>query len=235
MNLRKHKARRFSRIAFLAAIGLFAFASSAAAVVFIYTNGFNNRSGYREIDQVGGGDKCDKDFLEEATAMRIEVSGREFCEYAPPVTGDKDQPNHEIIADGRLLSDTPRDVRLKSYLAVRVRVGSGSYYELRVYPKDKRYKISREPGGGAFPLKGESEAIEKLGEDNLMRLRVTGNKLTAFVNGEELEPAGAPIPVDPQPGEVDGRKLSFGIGSTKKTEDGPIGIFKSVRVGIPNP
>jgi len=230
MNLRKPKPFRLRLAALCAAVGLLAVVSSAAAVVYVYKNGFNTRSGYKEITQTGGGNACDKGFVKESTSMRIEVEGREFCEYAPPVAGDRDQPDHEIIARGRILKDTPRNVREHSFLGVRVRVGNGSYYEFRVNPGLRDFKLNREPGGAGLPIADGTGQIEKLSEDNTLRLRVTGDKVTAFVNGEPVATYN-----DPQIGKVTGRRVAFGIGNSKSSQAGPIGLFESVRVGVPTP
>jgi hypothetical protein len=54
--------------------------------------------------------------------------------------------------------------------------------------------------------------------------------VTAFVNGASVASYD-----DPNPGQVSGRKVAFGIGSRKNVNNGPIGVFKSVKVGVPTP
>ncbi len=54
--------------------------------------------------------------------------------------------------------------------------------------------------------------------------------MTAFVNGNSVASY-----TDPNPGQVTGSKVAFGIGSTKKANPGPAGRFTSVKVGVPNP
>lgn len=216
----------------LALCGLFALVSSAAAVVYVYKNGFNSLAAYNEVDQISGGNNCDSSYSSGSKAMRIEMRGRTFCEYSPPVTGDADQPDHEIVAEGRILPSTPDNVKKQSYLGVRVRVGEGTYYEFRVTPKEKAYRLNRVPSGGGagLPVTGNANAIKPVGEKNKLRLRITGNDVTAFVNGNPVATYN-----DPNPGQVTGRKVSLGIGSTKKTNPGPIGVFTALKVGVPNP
>lgn len=231
MNFSKLKAPSRLRLTVLfAAVGTLVLVSSAAAVVYVYSNGFNSRASYREINQVDGGKSCDKEYREDSSSMRIDFKGRDFCGYAPPVSGDRDQPDHEIVAKGRVLKDTPRSVRKQSYLAVRVRVGSGMYYEFRVIPKGQKFKLNREPSGPGLPITGDSNRINKLGEPNQLRLRVTGGQVTAFVNGKSVASY-----TDPNAGQVTGRRVSFGLGNTKNAERGPAGVFKSVKVGVPTP
>jgi len=231
MNFRKPKAlSRLRLVTLIAAIGTLALVSSAAAVVYVYSNGFNSRESYREINKIGGRNSCDRSFLKEKKAMGIDFKGRDFCEYSPPVAGDNDQPDHEIVAEGRILKDTPKSVREQSYLGVRVRVGAGTYYEFRVTPKGRDFKLNREPSGPGLPISGSSSRINKLGASNRLRLRVTNGKVTAFVNGKSVATYA-----DPNVNQVTGRKVSFGLGNTKKARSGPIGIIKSVKVGVPTP
>jgi hypothetical protein len=210
-----------------------ALAASAAAVVYIYSNSFGSTRAYREIDQTGGGkNACQESYGKDAHVMHIEMSGKTFCEYSPPVTGDSAQPDHEIVVSGRILDSTPKNTRDQAYLGARVRVGDDTYYELRVTPKGKKYRLTRNPAGGGsgLPITGQSNKIKPIGTKNTLRLRITGSDVDAFVNGKSVATYH-----DPNPGQVTGRKVSFGIGSTKDSRKGPIGSFKSVRVGIPSP
>jgi len=220
-------------VAALAICASLAFVASASAVVYVYKNTFGSGASFREIDQTGGGNKaCDETYSSGSKSMRIEMSGKTFCEFSPPVTGDSDQPDHEIVASGRILDATRKSVREAAYLGVRVRVGDDTFYEFRVNPKEKEYKLNRTPSGGAagLPISGGSTSINPLGEKNTLRLRITGNDVTAFVNGDSVAAYN-----DPNPGQVTGRKVSFGIGSTKDADNGPIGVYKSIKVGVPSP
>lgn len=216
----------------LAVCAVFAFVASASAVVYVYKNTFGSKGAYKEVDQTSGGKKCDRQYSSDSKAMRVEMRGKTFCEYSPPVTGDEDQPDHEIVMDGRILDATPKNVRDEAYLAVRARVGDGTWYEFRVTPKGRQYRFTREPAGGAsgLPITGSDNKIKPIGENNKLRLRVTGNDATAFVNGKSVESYN-----DPNPGQVTGRKVAFGVGSTKKANPGPVARFTSIKVGVPTP
>jgi hypothetical protein len=229
------KLKGFTRLRLSLGLGLcalFVFVASASAVVYVYKNSFGSKSSYNEIDLISGGKKCERSFVEDNKAMRIDMRGKTFCEYSPPVTGDADQPDHEIVADGRILDATPKNVRNQAYLGVRVRVGDGTWYEFRVTPKGKEYRFTREPAGGGsgLPITGSSNKIKPIGENNKLRLRITGNDVTAFVNGKSVESYN-----DPNPGQVTGRKVAFGLGSTKKANPGPVARFSSIKVGVPAP
>ncbi|HYH61571.1 MAG TPA: hypothetical protein VD766_06860 [Solirubrobacterales bacterium] len=231
--LKLKRIPRVRLVAALAACATFAIVASAAAVVYIYKNEFGSGKAYREIDQTGGGgNACDESYSSGSKSMRIEVSGKTFCEYSPPVTGDASQPDHEIVADGRILDATPKKVRKQAYLGVRVRVGNDTFYELRINPKEKEYKLNRTPSGGGsgLPLSGGSNQINPLGKKNKLRLRITDGTVTGFVNGNSIVTYD-----DPNPGQVTGRKVAFGVGSTKGANNGPIGVFKAIKVGVPTP
>jgi hypothetical protein len=230
---RKLKALRPLKLSLgVAVCALFVFVASASAVVYIYKNNFGSKQSYDEIEQISGGKKCDRKYSSDAKVMRVEVRGSTFCEYSPPVIGDAEQPDHEIVAQGRILKATPKNVREQAYLAVRVRVGDGTWYELRVMPKGKKYRFTRKPAGGGsgLPINGTDNGIKPLGENNKLRLRVKGNDVKAFVNGKSVQSYN-----DPNPGQVTGRKVSFGVGSTKKANPGPVARFESIKVGVPNP
>lgn len=233
MTNRKPKGLKPLRLSLgLAFCALFAFVASASAVVYIYKNNFGSKSAYDEIDSISGGKKCDRNYSPDSKVMRVDMRGKTFCEYSPPVTGDADQPDHEIVMEGRILEATPKNVRRDAYLAVRVRVGDGTWYEFRVTPKGEEYRFTREPAGGGsgLPINGTDNKIKGIGVTNKLRLRITGNDVTAFINGKSVETYN-----DPNPGQVTGRKVAFGVGSTKKANPGPVARFTSIKVGVPTP
>jgi hypothetical protein len=203
-------------------------AAGALAVVYVYGNGFSSKQAFKEVERAGGGKKCDKRYRKESTAMRVSVQGKRLCEFSPPVVGDAPQPDHVVYAKGQVLpKKTPKSLREAAYLAVKVRAGRGDSYELQVRPKGGRFKLLRSPAAGAVSEQGKSDAIKPLKRTNALRLEVKGARVKAFVNGEELASV-----VDPNPEEVGGRKVAFGIGSRKNSSRAIIGVFERIRVGI---
>jgi hypothetical protein len=203
-------------------------AASATAVIYVYGNGFSSRAAFKEIQRTGGGKKCDKRYREKSKSMGVSVVGKRLCDFGPPVVGDAAQPNHVVFAKGQVLpKKTPKSLREGAYLAVKVRSGRGDSYELQIRPKGGRYKLLRNPQAGAVSEEGRSEAIRPLNKPNSLRLEVKGARVTAFVNGERLVSVQ-----DPNPEEVGGRKVGFGIGSRKNSDRAIVGVFDRVRVGI---
>ena len=67
-------------------------------------------------------------------------------------------------------------------------------------------------------------------EFGAVRLRAFGARIEAFVNGTRLADV-----TDADPGQVDGRRIAFGVGSLKDVKGGPLAVFKSVNVRVPDP
>ena len=226
---RKRQRSRFLVPALCAAGLSLALVAGAQAVIYVYSNGFSARDDVREITRKGGGAKCDKSFHRKAGSMGVSAQGKRLCEYSPPVAGDGNQPNHVFMAKGRVLKGTPKALRDDAYLAVKVRAGHGRGYELQVRPKAGRFKLVRSPSGGGVEESGKSNAIKKIGKLNTLRVEVKNARVKAFVNGQQV--AGA---VDSNPEKIDGRKLTFGIGSRKDGHRPVVGSFDRIRAGLAN-
>ncbi|CAN5220924.1 hypothetical protein BH24ACT23_BH24ACT23_12480 [soil metagenome] len=204
--------------------------ATASAALYVYTNNFSRPSDVRELDRTSGGKKvCDIALRKKSKTVRIIARKDKLCGYSPPVFADSDRPNHEIVAKGMVASRTPKSQRRAAYLALRIREDGGDYYEFIVKPKTGRFILDRGSAVAGLPIKGDSNKVKTLGENNLLRLKARGSKVTAHVNGEKVATF-----TDPSPGVVDGRSTSFGLGSTKDSVKVPIGRFTQVKVGVPN-
>jgi hypothetical protein len=227
MPSKRQKSRSLVLLLVAGALSL-AVAGSAAAVIYVYGNGFSSKGQFKEIKKTGGGKNCDKRFRDRSTSMRASVTGKRFCEFSPPVVGDSGQPNHVVFAKGKVLpKKTPKSLREAAYLGLKVRFGRGDSYELQVRPKGRRYKLVRNPQAGAISERGRSNAIRPLKKANALRLEVKGARVTAFANGRELVSVA-----DPNAEQVEGRKVAFGLGSRKKSHRAIVAVFDRVRVGI---
>jgi hypothetical protein len=204
-----------------------ALTAGATAVVYVYSNGFHSRADFKEIKRTGGKKKCDKSFGNNA--MRASVKGKRLCEFLTPVVGDAPRPNHVVAVKGKVLrKQTAKPLREGAYLAVKLRLGGGDSYELRIRPKGKKFQLLRNPSSGAISEKGRSKAIRPIKDSNKLRLEVKGARVRAFVNGKRLAAVE-----DPNPEAVGGRKVAFGIGSRKNSNKAVVGRFERIRVGIP--
>jgi hypothetical protein len=206
----------------------------AVAEVVVYSNDMGNEAAFRQIVRSGGGKRCDKKYRDKSEVMLASVKKTPTtCSFRPPVQGDDELPNQGVAIDGKILKETPKFLRNKSFLEVTVRAGGGNTgYTLRIYPKKQRYELSRGPGGGSFPATGKSDAIKKIDEKNRIEVIATGAEIRAEINGKEVAKLN-----DTNPGQVDGRKVRFAIGSgsQRDTEKTVVGTFKRIAVSVPDP
>ena len=154
------------------------------------------------------------------------------CGYRPPVEGDSDGPDHDFQAKGKLLRATPKGLRGSAYLAIAVRSGKSSRYELRIFPKKHKFELRRAPsgGGGGFPETGQSRAIKGVDKPNVLRLKAAGNKVTARVNCTKVAKV-----TDSNAGQVGGRKLEVGVGSKRSTNKQVVGHLRQPQAAGPEP
>ena len=216
----------------LAALGIYA--AVAVAEVVVYTNDMGSEAEFRQILRSGGGKRCDKKYRDKSKVMLASVKKTPTtCSFRPPVQGDDELPNQGVAVDGKILKETPKFLRNKAFIEATVRAGGGGTgYSIRIYPQKQRYELIRGPEGGGFPARGESKAIKKINEKNRIEVFATGAEVTAVVNGKEVAKIN-----DTNPGQVEGRKIRFAIGSgsQRDTEKSVVGTFKRIAVSVPDP
>jgi len=207
-------------------------AATAIAEVTDYDNDMSSQGDFREILRSGGGKRCDKKYREKSKVMLASVKkSPTTCSFRPPVQGDDELPNQSVSIDGKILKSTPKSVRGGAFIEVTVRAGgSGTGYSFRVFPQRKRYELTRGPRGGGFPAKGKSDAIKKVNERNRIELVATGAEIRAVVNGKEVAKVS-----DSNPGQVQGRKIRFALGSRADKDKKVVATFKRVAVSVPEP
>jgi hypothetical protein len=229
MSLRRHTRIGLAALAITALSG--AVVVTALADVTVYNNDFSKRPDVRQMTKAGGGKPCKRSFVRKGSRMRMVINrGPRTCAFRPPVQGDGELPNHIFRADGRISQGNPKGTRASAFLLVRVRAGGGTGYELRVHPRGGRFELRREPGSGAFPVTGRSEAINGFGERNRIRLVAAGAEVRAFVNGARLATV-----TDANPGAVTGNRLHFGVGHERNTSNNFFAAFTRLRLAVPAP
>jgi hypothetical protein len=229
MNLRRHNPGTVLLVAALAA-GVLVAASSALASVLVYQNGFPNKSRAGELIKAEGS-HCEKEWRSRQEVIAVTVKrGPDACGYRPPVEGLGSLPDQDLRARMKVLNETPKGLRDDVYVAIAVRSSKEKGYELRIFPKGKRYELRRRPAGGPFPDEGTDTAIRGINRANILRLRAEGNRVRAYVNGTLLADVN-----DPNPGEVGGQKLEVIVGNRRDTSRNAFGLFDDVKVAVPNP
>jgi len=225
---------RLTRTAIAALMaGSLALAASALGEVTVYDNDFSSQGKFREIERSGGGKRCDKKYRQKSKVMLASVKRNPTtCSFRPPVQGDDSLPNHAMAVDAKVLKNTSQAVRGSVFVEVTVRAGGGGTgYSFRVFPQRKRFELSRGPAGAGFPKSGKSGAIKKVNERNRIELVATGAEIRGIVNGKEVAKVA-----DSNPGQVQGRKVRFALGSRSKKKDKKVvATFKRVAVSVPNP
>jgi hypothetical protein len=225
--------RLTTRAALLAAalVAIGVVATAALAGVTVYKNGFSRKGEVKELRKAEGKD-CKRSFRKKAGKVRIDVTkGPEVCGYRPPVEGDTDGPDHDFQVDARFLRETPKGLRREAYVAVAVRSGKTSDYELRVFPVKHRFKLVRSPsGGGGFPAQGRSSAIKGFNKHNLIGLKASGSRVIARVNGTKVAEL-----TDTNPAQVGGRRLEVAVGSGKRTNKTVSATLDNLKLQVPTP
>jgi hypothetical protein len=227
---RPRTSRTLIALAALALAG--AVATVAFADVVVYKNGFSSRA---EVDEMkkSGGKKCKRKFVRKGKKrfMRATLTkGPGACSMRPPVQGDDVLPDYTLQVKGKLAKATPKSVLKSAYLAVAGRAAGQSGYELRVFPKRRRFQLVRTPDGAEFPVKGTSSAIGKVGKKNALRISFSGARVRAIVNGREVADVA-----DPDPGDVTGTKLRFAVANNRKSGKNTVAAFQKLKVAVPEP
>ena len=219
-------------LAAVAATALVAGAATTLAEVPVYDNDMSSQGDFNEILRSGGGKRCDKKYREKTKVMHASVKkSPTTCSFRPPVQGDDELPNPSFAVDGKILKSTPKSMRGGAFIELTLRAGgSNTGYSLRIFPDRQRFELSRGPSGGGFPAQGENRAIKKVNERNRIELIATGAEIRAVVNGEEIAKVN-----DSNPGQVQGRKVRFALGSKSSKKKTVAATFKRVAVSVPDP
>jgi hypothetical protein len=207
-------------------------AGVAVAGITVYKNDFSSRHEVRELRHAEG-KHCVRRWRKRAKNVRVSVKrGPEVCGYRPPVEGDTAGPDHDFQAKEKLLKATPKGIRDGAYLAVKVRSGKNSGYELRVFPTKHKFQLRRSPqgGGSGFPARGSSSAVKGVNKPNVLRLKAVNGTVIARVNGKRVAHV-----VDTNPAEVDGRKLEVAIGHRRRRPKPVVATVDDLKVQVPKP
>jgi hypothetical protein len=213
----------------LGALAALALASVALAAVEVYSNDFKSKAEFKQARVAGKG--CDKGWSRKQERLDVESKGGPArCKLKLPVQGDAAQPDHELEVTAKVDKSTPKSVRKQVYVAVSVREGKESRYELRVFPHRQRYDLRREPDDNAFPERGEDKAIGRIGERNRIRVQAFEGRIQASVNKKKIGPVE-----DPAAGDLRGTRMSATLGVEGRTGKDVAAWFDDVKVRIPNP
>lgn len=210
-------------------------AAANAAVIGIYRNDMGSDGLRGQIAKLDG-DRCGRGG--SGTAFRIVVGkATAQCSYRTPVIGR----DLEISAVGRLLSNTPKAVARRSYLALNLRAGgNGARYQLAAFPLQRKVQLRKVLPGGRVKYLQVEKGVRLRGGNraNDLRLRafnLTAGKdkgkcvVTAFVGNVRVAEV-----TDGAAGFLQGRSSGFSLGAVGKAK-GAVGSFDDVVVRVPSP
>jgi hypothetical protein len=215
-------------LAFIVIAGALAYAAIASANVLVFTTDFNKRKDVSRLDRLAGGKKaCEKSWKgKKALGAEVKV-GRKNCMLQTPVEGDAKQPDHVLQASLKVSSKTSKKIRKQAYVGLALRANSKSSYEIRIFPKGRKYKLLK--NGDAVDA-GKNKAINELDKRNRLRFEAIKSDVTAKVNGKRLAKFK-----DNDPGEVNGRKTAITFGSEARSNKNGYMVFQSVKGFVPDP
>lgn len=220
---------RLRALVFACSLVLAALAGLAFGSVRVYDNDFAGRDDARALDLSGKG--CEAEIRGDKNQLGVSTAeGRSRCRLRLPVQGDAARPDHIIQADGKLLPRTDAKVRKRVYLGLTVREGGGGFYELRVYPERREYRLVRKPEGEGFPVEARDNGIGETGDKNRLTLRAIGGEVSAKVNRVAVTPVA-----DAAANDIGGTRLSLVLGQEGRSDDGARVWFSDLSVKVPNP
>lgn len=210
-------------------IAALAAASVASGAISIFKSSFSTRGEYGAIERLSGSSKACKRSWRGKKSLGVVVKGGEAdCVLSTPVEGDASKPNQIVKAVAVVSKETDKKVRKDTYVGVAVRADSRGDYELRVFPKSRRWQLVK---SGEVLEEDREKSIESLDEKNRMEISAIGNAVTAKVNGTKLATFS-----DKDASQVKGRKTALVYGSRKRSKKAEgIAFFDKLKVQIPNP
>jgi opacity protein-like surface antigen len=204
-----------------------ALAAVAAANVLVYQSDFSKKSDVQRVDKLVGGKSCSKSWKGKNSLGFKVKEGRKNCFLQTPVEGDGKQPDHTIVASAKVLKETSKKVRADIYAGVALRANAKSAYELRVFPKGRRFVFLK--NGGEIE-EGKVKGLNPLGKRNQLKLEASGGNITAEINKKPVATFR-----DQDPAEVRGRKTALTFGSEARSNKDGYGVFVNVKVFVPTP
>lgn len=204
------------------------FASLAAADVLVYQANFKKKKDVQRMSKLGGGKACGKAWKGKRTLGFRVKKGRKNCYLATPVEGDSRQPDHVIKTAFKISKkETGKRAAPHVYAGVALRANAKSAYELRVFPKGRRFVLLK---NGAKLDEGKVKGIQALNKKNKLKLAAVGPNVQAKVNKTVVATFR-----DNSPAEVRGRKTALSFGNDSRSKQVGNGVFMNVKVFVPNP
>jgi len=204
-------------------------ASLAFADVSVFKTSFSTRSEYSSITRLSGPTSICKRSWRNKKAVGVETKGGDVdCALATPVQGDAKLPDHTIKAVAVVTKKTDKKNRKDTYVGLAVRVDDRGGYEMRIFPKSRRYQLLK---SGEVLQEDREKSIGALDEKNRLQLSVLKNTVTAKVNGKAVAEFK-----DKNAKQVKGKKTAITYGVRKKSKKAlSFSYFDKLKVQVPVP
>ena len=204
-------------------------AGTALAAVGVYSTSFSKRSDVRALNKLSGDRKaCERDWRKKSTLGVTVKGGKEDCALSTPVEGDSNQPDHIVTVVAKMTRATDRKTRDEAYVGAAVRANRKENYELRVFPKPRRFQLLK---SGQVIEQGRDNKVAGLAKKNKLEIRAIGDSVAVKVNGKKLANFR-----DENAEQVTGRKTAVTFGSRKKSKKAKVkAFFDQLKVQVPNP
>lgn len=213
-------------IAALAAV----LASSAwGAGITVFKTSFASKSDFKSIKRLSGpGDKCKRDWRDKSALGVTSKGGPVECAVSTPVSGTSAQPNQTVRVVAKVNKDTDKKVRKNVYVGAVVRSSRKEGYELRIFPKTRRFQLLK---SGEVLAADREKAIDGFAKKNRLQIGVQGSTVTAKVNGTKLATFK-----DKDSDQVSGRQTGLSFGNSGKSKKGlGVAFFDKLKVQVPLP
>lgn len=220
--------KRTSLTVLLVLTALLGATAIATAGISVYKSSFSSRGQVKELEKLSGkGKKCKRDWRDKST-YGVTVKGKVDCAVSTPVEGDGKRPDHIVSVVGKVTKATDKKVRETTYVGVTVRANRKEGYELRVFPKRRRWQLLK---SGEVLQQNRNKVIEGLAKKNRLQISVEGDTVSAKVNRRKLASVR-----DRNAEQVGGRKtgLTFGNRKSAKKAKGKA-FFDKLKVQVPVP
>jgi hypothetical protein len=210
-------------------------ASAGADLIGIYRNGMETQAQRAEPIKLSG-ERCGRGGSDHA--FRVVVGKRtKECAFRTIVFGR----DLEISATTRLLSSTPKSVRNKAFLALTLRSGDGSHYQLVAYPLQRKAQLRKTLADGSVKYLRIAKNVKTIqGVDKANKLRLRAFNITSGPDKgscQILAYVGKVLVADftdHSAGDLQGRASGFAVGAAKNAK-GAAASFDDVVVRVPNP
>lgn len=220
--------RLITTTALLAVLGLL-FATLSGAAISVYKNNFSGKDAYKSVTKLGGNKgKCKRNWRKKS-ALGVSVKGKQDCSMQTPVEGDGKGPDHIVQVLAKVTQATDKKVRKSTYVGLIVRANRKESYELRVFPKIKRWQLLK--SGEVLKQNRDKKRIKGFARKNKLELRAIGDTIVAKSNGKVLVELR-----DRNAEQVGGRKTGVSYGNRKSAKKaGGKAFFDKLKVQVPTP